>query len=314
MKYTYFDVLARLQSKQILKSIRIIPPFIASHRFTILKLVASINDKIVTSYGVSSKSKEIAFAKSVGELVERLSFPKDMVGSGLAAGFTKELVILSGLYELIERDSFMLYILSGVPFRVIEEKIIWKILKRPRSISPQLKFMFFDLTSDLGIPTYGTVIMTDNKTVKTMVAGLGLKSNINSRKALMGSFEEAVLEITLKKSSTIIKTKVKDTPLLSESYFLDRINNNYISVPFLDISFPLQPLQSELDYLQEVCKKNKIKCTYTQIKIPFFNEIPYQLWKVASPTLQPIIFFFDRDKSGIRHNRMRNFLTYIKKA
>ncbi len=113
------------------------------------------------------------------------------ISTGTAAGSTRDDAILRGIYEVIERDAFMLRYLSQTTGKEIlpknsgELKVIHEICTNYR-----LQARFIDITVDMPIPTV-LAILTNVTNVGPSVS-LGLKTHPDYKEGILGSFMEAL--------------------------------------------------------------------------------------------------------------------------
>jgi ribosomal protein S12 methylthiotransferase accessory factor len=103
---------------------------------------------------------------------EKIALP---ITTGCAAHISFEQAILSGIFELIERDAISMLWLQRIPFPRIEVDclpppldIYWSAYQQS---SRELEYVFFNATTDLGVPTvYGLQISRADKRVTTLVS------------------------------------------------------------------------------------------------------------------------------------------------
>lgn len=103
---------------------------------------------------------------------ERFWFP---ISTGCAAHISYERALLSAIYELVERDILAIAWLQKLALPRIEIDVVPQVLKpywqRYMQAAADLEYLFFDATSDLGVPTvYGVEIARHNRNVTTLVA------------------------------------------------------------------------------------------------------------------------------------------------
>lgn len=82
--------------------------------------------------------------------------------NGKGGMFTLEEAILSGLYELVQRDTFLIYWLRGIAPRRIDKDSIksQKLIELLRDIDRyNIRIEILDITSDLGIPAFAAVLI-----------------------------------------------------------------------------------------------------------------------------------------------------------
>lgn len=283
-------------------SIRSLPSQVLPKKTHIVELITRSNDKDIYSYGVSLVSKDIAHAKCVAEMAERLHISHFEEG-GVGVGFNSEKAYLNALYELIERDAFMPYFLmKNIPIRIIDPTHILLELKKLNinKLPSIYSFTFFDITNDLQIPSIATVVSKKN----SAVIHVGIKSNNNPNIALIGSLEEAILEITLKKKYG--KKRINDAQnIFSTKHFKSIFMNkkNHIIYP------PPQGNANGSFKSVYKCLRNQGQLvTFEEISSPIFKNVNYHIIKARSNTLQKI--FFSNDRSDVNNVRLENIQRY----
>lgn len=283
-------------------SIRILSSPVLSQKVSIVELLARYQNKNIYSYGVSLISKDIAYAKCVAEIVERIYIPNFDEG-GIGVGFDKEKAQLSALYELIERDAFMPYfLLADLPIKRIEAKIILNELIKLgiKRLPVGYLYIFFDITNDLQIPSIVAVICEK----KTGILGVGIKSNANPIAALIGSLEEALLEITLKNSyGKKMNNETVDTISTKHFKSLFMHEKKQIISPL-----PTKNSNSSLKNVQTYLRKNGQSIVYKEIAPPFLKNSGYYVIRASSNTLQKM--FFSEGKKEINNKRLENIKRY----
>ena len=113
------------------------------------------------------------------------------ISTGTAAGATRDDAILRGIYEVIERDAFMIRYLS----KTTGKEILFKKLKKFRKIERicekyRLMVRFIDITVDMSVPTV-LAILTNRPSVGPSVS-IGIKTYPDYIEAINGAFMEAL--------------------------------------------------------------------------------------------------------------------------
>lgn len=114
------------------------------------------------------------------------------ITNGAAGMFTLEEAILSGLYELIQRDSFLLFWLNKIaPPRIdidsIKNEELTELVGRIRRYSFDIEIL--DITSDLKIPAFAAVLLDPHHAPAVSVAaGCGP----DPEKAILSSINEVL--------------------------------------------------------------------------------------------------------------------------
>lgn len=115
---------------------------------------------------------------------------RESVSNGLACGSTYWQAVRSGLLELVERDAFTLTWLLRIPLPRIDISSIDD--QEVLSLSEDFRRHGFeinicDATTDVGIPTFIAVILSDNPHCRV---ALSAASDLDPRRALLKSLEE----------------------------------------------------------------------------------------------------------------------------
>ena len=129
-------------------------------------------------------------------LLEKSTIVHDITTSGSGGGATKEQAILSGLYELIERDHFLLYWLSGIsPTRIDISDEVGEIFNHVSEAKRRynLEVYFFQLQYDLPVSTVVCLIIDP---VLKRVA-LGGKASPSGLENLRSAYLEALATLSV---------------------------------------------------------------------------------------------------------------------
>lgn len=115
------------------------------------------------------------------------------ISTGAAGGSCLSAAISRGIFEIIERDSFMIAYLNKLKLPKVDLTIIKddriKFIKEVAA-RYRLELNVIDITTDLAIPSFLTIII-DKSGIGPAVS-TGLKADYNPVNAIIGSFEEAV--------------------------------------------------------------------------------------------------------------------------
>lgn len=245
----------------------------------------------------------------------------DRNSTGAAGGFNKFETILRGIYEVIERDSFMVAYLGKKKYPTVDVKTIRNtdiqyIYDTYCRYNYEVKLV--NLTNDLGIPTYLTVLIDKAKQVPYFT--LGAKSNLNPLTAILGSLEEAFMSREWLRSLAI-KGKLKpfiqqDTKKIKShiqraSYWTTRDNLHRLSFlinqkesKFDNEKVNLFSLKTEFKTLRETLLKKGINIYYVNITPDIFNKTNYMVYKVIAPQLQPL--YLNEANKKIYYERVKS--------
>ncbi len=120
---------------------------------------------------------------------------REQNSSGGAGGFSKKRAMLSALYELVERDGFLGHWFNGVAPLVIDttdcyDQEFRKLMAQLERY--QLKAVFLNTTSDIGVPSCTCVLMNSSKERSGGVA-VGCAAGFDLEKLLVKSLDEAIM-------------------------------------------------------------------------------------------------------------------------
>lgn len=116
------------------------------------------------------------------------------ISNGACFGFDRESTMLRGIYELIERDAAItLYLVKyrapRIDIESIEDPTIIKCIKIAKQY--EFKIFVFDMSNDLEIPTFLTILIDESGVGPRLTTGL--KTSLNPVNAIIGSMEEAFM-------------------------------------------------------------------------------------------------------------------------
>ncbi len=231
--------------------------------------------------------------------------------NGSGGMFTLEEAILSGLYELIQRDAFLVYWLNSIVPRRIRKELLQNLEFREllRNIERyNIEVEILDITSDLGVPVFMAVLRDSNEygPAVTVAAGCGLSPEA----AAMRSVTEAIGVRYWQRRQMELPC-----PALPDSYepfslpigHLDRIRlwanpkmknkiDFFLSGPMVSIEechsrlkIPADP-NDELKKLTELFrgKGKEYEIFYYEAKHPTLKTLGYHSVSVSVPALIPL--------------------------
>ena len=112
--------------------------------------------------------------------------------NGAGGFFTKEGAILSGLYELIQRDSFLIYWLNGLTPKAIDPKTVpnddfQNLLEESKRYGFEIHCL--NITADTGVPVFAVIVSDPSGKSPRFCLGAGCQAD--PAKALHRALEEA---------------------------------------------------------------------------------------------------------------------------
>lgn len=255
----------------------------------------------------------------------------DRNSTGAAGGFNKSEVILRGIYEVIERDSFMTAYLGkvncpSIDLHTIHNEKIRHICETYYRYNYEIKLI--EITSDLQVPAYLTILI--DKTKQLPYFTLGAKANLNPEVAIVGSLEEAFMSrgwlrnLSMKgklrqfmSNTKNIKTHLQragywtaENSLSKLNFFIKPKTKSYLVKGYSKLS-----PENELKLLSEKLYSSGINAYYVNITPRIFHSTNYVVYKVIAPQLQPLYLseankkiHYERVKSSIINSIPHPFL------
>lgn len=225
----------------------------------------------------------------------------DLTTSGCAGGFSEKEVILSAIYENVERDSFFCYWLTkSVPIRinVDVENFAYKKIKHLIE-NTDYELYVLDTTTDLNIPSVVSLLL-DKKVGGLILSGA---SSINMEKAVESSIRELPFMFHLF-NETKTNNYLPDTIGRKERLFYWAFKMDMSSIQFL-LKGPEKKLSeynkfnfgSKEEELLFVTSKFKEKTNcYDQIfvyvaKNKVLSKLGYTAIRVIMPKLYPLYLY-----------------------
>lgn len=230
------------------------------------------------------------------------------ITTGAAGGSSLTAAIVRGIYEIIERDAFIIYYLNMLPAKKIDLKYLNddKINFCVNTIEGyNLELHTFDITIDLGISTFLSIVV--DRTGMGPAVSLGLKTHLNPYEAILGSIEESL------HPRGWLRRKIEDNPnLLKDLKYKhiktleDRAVMWYETKHISKLDFFLEQektkdkfkiedysFSEQLDILLNVFQKNHLDAFFVDVTTDKIKELEYFVVKVIIPQLQPFYLFED---------------------
>lgn len=225
------------------------------------------------------------------------------LSSGAAGGGCLSAAICRGIYELVERDGFVIHYLNKlnsprVDLDSLENFEVNKILGIMKQY--RLEIYTFDLTTDLKIPSFLSVVV--DRTGLGPSVSVGLKAHIDPFVAIIGSMQESL------NTREWMRKEFENDPS-----HIERINPKSIStlrdrgifwfpqdrIEKLDFWLKQKPCHNEyrgvkqaagkqLIKLLRVFKKKGYDVIFTDITVPKIKKLGYRVVTVLIPQLQPL--------------------------
>jgi ribosomal protein S12 methylthiotransferase accessory factor len=227
----------------------------------------------------------------------------NMISTGAACFPSEEGAIIRGIYEIVERDAYMITYLNRLPrARIDISESKNSVLDALTNIYHRynLELYIFDITSDIPIPAVMAVII--DRTGIGPAISFGLKSCLSPAQAVIGAVEEAQLcrhftRCNMYKYGEIInKNKIEDTgersiiwsnPAMIENmdFLLNAPKKIKISeMKNLDTGDEKKNLQIVLSFFE----KEGYEVYTNDITTPCIKKTGLFVYKCVIPSMQPL--------------------------
>ena len=228
-----------------------------------------------------------------------------MGSNGLASGGTREDAILSGLYEIIERDAWTLNQflldncgvlptrcpLSGLPPRL--EGIVRQIERANVSLH------LFDITNDYSVPVFSAVLLDLSGNVAGTFGGYGC--HLNAEVAAIRAITEAA------QARCCYISGARDDLFRRQFLLMKRMDQHKLESMFNELPIGHQineyrvthfaDVRSELRYLLKLVRQHGVSEVYVK-PLGSFLDGAVHVVRVMSPQCEP--FRFDHWAPGLR--------------
>jgi len=208
----------------------------------------------------------------------------ETTSTGMAAGFTIEECIKSGLLELIERDALMINFMQRLNPPEIDINTIGGLNKKLiRKINEEYSIKIYKLYSDINVPIYLSVIYKDEKKQKHY--GIGACSSLNSDYAISKSLKECLF--TYFYSLNIMNVRQKDSNKIKTLYehFLYYQGDNFNKLLFDSRKEKYKKEEIKFEDILRDLEKNGIKVFYKELTTDDIKETGIKVVKVIAPSL-----------------------------
>jgi len=243
-----------------------------------------------------------------------------LISTGAAGGFDFESTILRGIYEIIERDTFInTYLLSitvpMVDLKKIESEELSKIIISIERYN--LELYVFHLTNDLAIPSFCSLLI--DKTGIGLSVSVGAKAGLNIIDAIIGSISETLMIRTSMRTNALFPNENSEKE--QKDVFLHEILKRgsywWSTEKLKNLNFLLEQSpqrmnvkdfngskKEELNQVIKILKDRNFKIYFADITADIFKESNYRVIKVLIPGLQPI-YLYENQKKFINKKRLK---------
>ncbi|MFZ1619032.1 MAG: YcaO-like family protein [Microgenomates group bacterium] len=224
------------------------------------------------------------------------------ISTGAAGGGSLTAALTRGIFEIVERDSFVIAYLNKIRFPKVSldsvkdeyVQFLLEMLKRYR-----LAIHVIDITNDLKIPCFLSIIV--NKTGIGPAVSTGLKCHLDPIEAITGSIEEAF------NVRTWTRQNYEDNPKKEKKNMSGNISNTdqrgvywYQKEMIHKLDFWLDQNEKTYNLSHVKLSQQKILSTtvqslfkkgyeiyYADVTLPLLKRVGYKIVKVVIPGLQP---------------------------
>lgn len=231
------------------------------------------------------------------------------ITTGAALGTDLYSALIRGMFEVIERDSFMIFYLNRLSAPEVNLEMSSLRLRRIKQCFKRyrLDLRLFDITSDLKVPVF-MAILIDSTGIGPWIS-VGLKSGFNKEEVAIGAIEEAqhtrgwMRDEKLSVSKKEYKQLTERTKNISTTrerglfwysdrnasrldFWLNSIGNKKITI-HKEKLFKNDERGNFLK-VKEILKNNRMDAYYVDTTIPEVSELGFYVVKVVIPELQPL--------------------------
>jgi ribosomal protein S12 methylthiotransferase accessory factor len=232
------------------------------------------------------------------------------ISTGAACGDTTEEAILKGIYEVVERDAFMIMWLNKLSLPQLllssDEISSFSLLQHAldRFSNTNLELHINHITLDIRIPTFLTTIV--DRSGKGPAVAIGSASNVNPELAAVKSIIEAAqtrlavkqlmqLEKSRKQGQKVhMKLTGGDKWLLFYSK-LDKLPKmKFVTQsPMIDIgkTMGMSSDSTQLKSILELFREKNLEVIAVDITTPDISEVGFHVVKVLVTEMQPLHFY-----------------------
>ncbi len=247
------------------------------------------------------------------------------ISTGAAGGVDYESTLLRGIYEIIERDAFMCVYLARIAIPEVDlvklqSPKINRILDQAQRYDLDIKV--FDITNDLGIPSFMSILV--DKTGLGPSFSIGLKSSMSPEQAILGSIEESfhtrpwMRQVLINQNKTNLKyvMTAKIHTMLERGVFwlppkmlknLDFLNSH--SKKKILFKKPFKNANEELEYIKKILINKRLATYCIDITPKLFKNSNFKALKVIIPNLQPL--FLHEEHRKININRISTVASFF---
>ena len=208
----------------------------------------------------------------------------ETTSTGMAAGFSIDDCIMSGLLELLERDALMINFMQRLnPPEIDIDTIYGKNKELIKKIKLEYNIKIYKLYSDINIPIYLSIIYKING--KKTHYGIGACASIDSDYAINKSLKECLF--TYFYSLNIMDVKVNNPNKIKTLYehFLYYQGDNFDKLLFNSKKVKYKKEKLSFKDMIKILESNNIDIYFKELTTDDIKKSGIKVVKVVSPTL-----------------------------
>lgn len=208
----------------------------------------------------------------------------ETTSTGMAAGFSIDECIMSGLMELIERDSLMINFMQRLnPPEIDINTIFGKNKKFIDNIREDYNIKIYKLYSDFNVPVYLSIIYrTDNKKKHY---GIGACASLDSDYAINKSLKECLFTYFYSLNIMDVRQKNPDKIKTLYEHFLYYQDDNFDKLLFNSKLTKYKKEKISFDEVLINLKKNDINVYFKELTTDDIKDTGIKVVKVIAPSL-----------------------------
>jgi len=224
------------------------------------------------------------------------------ISTGAAAGTGIEDAICRGIFEIIERDSFMICYLNKIASPLIDLKNLSNSIREILKIIGRYKLEIYvvDTTTDFNIPAVAAILV--DRTGVGAAVSIGLRAGFNIEEIIISAIEESLMTRSLVREEILsIKKNYKQKRVIrnieDRAFFWFRresikyldfwLKGKYIYKEVNNEDKQLTP-RDNLGKLIKIFQKKDVELVYVDITQDYVSRYGFKVVKVLAPQLQPL--------------------------
>lgn len=235
------------------------------------------------------------------------------ISTGTASGLILKEALYRAICEIVERDAFMIAYLNKLPAKQVDLKSlkdkhinkILEILERYR-----LELVILDLTTDISIPVFGSIII--DKSGLGPAVSVGLKSGLEIKDCIIGSIEESLMTRSwIRDKFVYLSPKYKNNKIIrtieQRAYFwfstkMIKKLNFWLKAQRSRKMMPKNVAKEPLKEILNILKTNNMNVIYMDITPKALKRAGIVVVRVIIPEMQAL--YLDESLKFINNKRL----------